>query len=239
VNPLTRTVSDFAANRLFRSAEVVAIEEVARDFRRVQFRGDALRGASWTPGSKVQLRIEGFTNRTYTPISWDADAGVTSVLAFVHGAGPGSAFVAALEAGARCQFLGPRSSLDLTKVEGSPLMVGDETSIGLSAAWSAAVGQPARHVFEAQDLPSTSDVVGAMGVADAEVVAAIDSPGVHGPGIEEHVGAIVAADPDVHLVLTGRAQSIRRVRATLKERGTHRGNVMVKAYWDENRAGLD
>ncbi len=78
-----------------------------------------------------------------------------------------------------------------------------------------------------------------MGLAGSEVVAAIDAPGVNGPGIEEHVAAIVAEEPDVHLVLTGRAQSIRRVRATLKERGTHRGQVMVKAYWDENRAGLD
>jgi NADPH-dependent ferric siderophore reductase len=232
-------VSDLAANRLFRSAEVVAIEEVATDFRRVQFGGDALRGASWTPGSKVQLRIEGFTNRTYTPISWDADAGLTSILAFFHGAGPGSALVAALEQGARCQFFGPRSSLDLTKVEGSPLMVGDETSIGLSAAWSAAIGRPARHVWEAQDVRSTGDVVEVMGLGDAEVVAAIDAPGVNGPGIEEHVAAIVADDPEVPLVLTGRAQSIRRVRATLKERGTHRGKVLVKAYWDENRAGLD
>ena len=76
-----------------------------------------------------------------------------------------------------------------------------------------------------------------MGLADADVVAAIDAPGVNGPGIEEHVAEIVADDPEVHLVLTGRAQSIRRVRATLKERGTHRGQVMVKAYWDEQRAG--
>ena len=109
----------------------------AKDFRRVQFGGDALRGVSWTPGSKIQLRIEGFTNRTFTPMSWDAETGLTSVLAFVHGEGPGSALVAALEAGSACQFLGPRGSLDLTSVAGVPLFVGDETSIGLSSAWLA------------------------------------------------------------------------------------------------------
>ncbi len=90
VNPLTRTLSDFAANRLFRAAEVVSVEDTATDFRVVRFGGDALRGVSWAPGSKLQLRIEGFTNRTYTPTAWDAETGVTSVLAFVHGTGPGS-----------------------------------------------------------------------------------------------------------------------------------------------------
>jgi NADPH-dependent ferric siderophore reductase len=239
MNPLTRTLSDLAANRLFRAAEVTAVDDVATDFRVVHLGGDALRGVTWVPGQKVQLRIEGFTNRTYTPMRWDGDAGSTSLLAYVHGEGPGSARLAELAPGDPCQFFGPRASLDLTTVDGSPLLVGDETSLGLAAAWAAAVGRPAHHAIEAQDPHAVRSVVDGLGLASVDVLHAIDAPGVDGRAIEEHVAELVAGEPTVHLVLTGRAQTIRRVRATLKERGTHRGKVMVKAYWDENRSGLD
>jgi hypothetical protein len=47
------------------------------------------------------------------------------------------------------------------------------------------------------------------------------------------------AHPDASLCLTGKAQSIAAVRRDLKASGLAERPTRVKAYWDENRSGLD
>ena len=124
---LTRTLVRW----LMRSATVASVETLSDRFRLLDLEGDALRSAAWQPGQKIQIRIgSGLTARTYTPIGWDAASGSTSILAWLHGAGPASAWVRSLAPGQTCQFFGPRASLDLDLNEPFVLF-GDETSFGL------------------------------------------------------------------------------------------------------------
>jgi NADPH-dependent ferric siderophore reductase len=231
VNALTRTLSDVAAKSLFRRASVVSVDEPAPSFRTLTLEGDGLRDVRWVPGSKVQIRIEGFTNRTYTPTSWDPAVGRTTLLASLHGSGPGSALLSELSVGDDLQFLGPRSSIDLTKIDGDVLMVGDETSFGLAAAWQRGAGRAARCCFEVQDVAAAEWVLTTVGISDAVVVPV----GSLAPVVLE----ALATDPSVGLVLTGRAQSIRSLRGEIRDAKAHTGRAVVKAYWDERRAGLD
>ena len=60
-------------------------------------------------------------------------------------------------------------------------------------------------------------------------------------GGETYDVALEAArtNPAAPLVISGRAQTIAVVRRALKHAGLNGRPTTVKAYWDENRAGLD
>jgi NADPH-dependent ferric siderophore reductase len=174
-------------------------------------------------------------NRTYTPTDWDPDRGSTTLVATTHGSGPGAARIASLEPGDDVQLFGPRASIDLSRVGGAPLFVGDETSFGLALAWRTRIGRPAAYCFEVRDPGGAHSVLSALGLTDALVVRAE-------PAAAPLAAAVLAqadAAPLTHLVLTGRAESIRQVRNAIRERQNHSGELTVKAYWAENRAGLD
>jgi NADPH-dependent ferric siderophore reductase len=255
MSKITDRVLDAAAQAFFRTADVAGLTPIGDRFVQLNLAGADLRGVSWVPGQKVQLRTKGLTTRTLTPTGWDRDAGRTSVLVYLHDddhnddgdrrdGQDGEATllgrkIRSLEVGQPCQMFGPRSSLDLSRLEAAPILVGDETSFGLALAWRThRPDDPARHVFEASDPAAAEHVLAHVGIAGAELfpsggdTAAADE-------LARRVGELVAAHPAAPLVLTGKAQTIRHLRAALKAAGQSRHPVKVKAYWDENRAGLD
>ena len=95
-----------------RTARVRTVRDVAEGFRLLTLSGDSLRGVVWTPGQKVQVLLGGWVNRTYTPMAWDAAQGTTELLAYAHGAHPGSEWVRSLQPETECALFGPRGSLD-------------------------------------------------------------------------------------------------------------------------------
>jgi hypothetical protein len=113
----------------------------------------------------------------------------------------------------------------LDQVDGAPILVGDETSLGLLLAWRT-VGEPAAELIETEG--TDPSVVGLDAVT---TVGRDDLPAA--------VVAAAEAHPDAPLVLTGRAQSIAAVRRALKDAGRAGRPTKVKAYWDEGRKGLD
>jgi NADPH-dependent ferric siderophore reductase len=214
---------------------VVEVVDASATMRRIEFDGRRLRGIRWNPGDKVQVRIEGFTNRTYTPTSWDPNEGRATILASKLGDGPGRAWTADLRPGDSAQLFGPRASVDLRGIEDEPLFVGDETCYGLALSWRNAIQRDAAYCFEAQDPDDARTLLRNVGLRDAIVVAAE-------PSSDPLVGAVtahLAEHANTTVVIAGRAQSIRRVRGAIRDAGDHTGEARVKAYWDENRAGLD
>ena len=128
-------VADTVSSRLFRATRVAQV------YDRGPFREISLTSVtSWTPGDKIQVRIagEGLTVRTYTPVRWKNTTGDTTILVYLHGGGPGSGWARDVAAGDTVQVVGPRRSIDLTKFTSAPIFVGDETSVGLRVAWTAA-----------------------------------------------------------------------------------------------------
>jgi NADPH-dependent ferric siderophore reductase len=231
-------VLDRAARLLFRDLRLTKADQVAPGFHLLELQGDPLLGVTTVVGSKVQVRIEGMTNRTYTPIGLSAHEASLRLLACVHGDGPGSRWVEAASVGDEVQVFGPRGSLDLSALDDPPLLVGDETSFGLAAAWVAAYPDqpPSAQCYEVDDVGAATAALAAVGVVGDAVHLVPRSEGR--TTFAEHVGELVEGQVGRTLVLTGCAQTIREVRGHLKGRDL-KPTSKVKAYWDEKRSGLD
>ena len=238
-------VSDTAARVFLRPATVTAVVDYG-DFRTIELAGDRLIGREWVPGDKIRIRAAPLALRTHTPISWDSATGRTRVLAYVHGHGPGSEWCAAVPVGARCHLRGPDRSVRLDRISTPPVFVGDETSFGLLLAWraltpagtpSATPAAPAATLLEVADREAVRPTLSAYGIDDAALFER--GPAGFGRALSESVVAAVRAHPGASVVLTGRAQTIATQRRALKAAGLADRPTIVKAYWDENRTGLD
>ncbi len=239
---ITKMLADTTSRVLFRSAEVTEVTGHGENFRTIVLAGDALRKATWTVGDKVQVRTDpdGFTTRTYTPLGWDTARGSTTLLAYAHGTGPGSAWVRGLTPGVSCQVFGPRSSLKLDDLAGPVLFVGDETSFALVAAWRGAnpEDRAIAELFEVIDPDEARVPLGVMGLQSACLFSRQDNS-AHLEPLSAAVIESLRTHPDASLCLTGRAQTIAAIRRALKASGLAGRPIRVKAYWDENRSGLD
>lgn len=221
---------------MMRPARIGGVETLSPRFRLIDLEGEGLKRVAWLPGEKVQVAIgSGLSSRTYTPMSWDADAGRTRLLAFLHGDGPGSRWAASLLEGEDCQFLGPRRSLDLSDADEPIVLFGDETSFGLAAALQR--GPAAIElIFEVSDAAESRAVLTALGLDRATVIERREG--------DAHLAAI-GAELSRHVatcarfVLTGKAQSIQSVSRALKASGTASSSIKAKAYWSPGKTGLD
>ncbi len=235
---LTRFFSDAASNALFHWCEVSDVVEHGEHFRSIRLRGVELQGRDWCAGDKVQVRLDGLTMRTYTPTGWDPLAGSVSLLAYCHGSNsPGDAWVRHAEPGVRAQIFGPRKSVRLEDFENAPVFVGDETSFGLSLAWRSLHPdqQPPAEIFEVTDVGSSHHVLLARGITGVTLIERLPGNG----HIADLRAAVAAAVVDRPLCLTGKVQTIAMVRDHLKSSDITFGPTKAKAYWDENRSGLD
>jgi NADPH-dependent ferric siderophore reductase len=227
-------VADAVSNRLFRTMRVTQVAE------RGPFREISLTSvAAWTPGDKIQLRVarDGLTMRTYTPVRWENTTGDTTILSYLHGAGPGSAWAQNVAADDSVQVVGPRRSIDLTRFTSAPIFVGDETSVGLRVAWTAAQPNlhPVRDIFElGADSPTA---IRALGL-EPMLVTREETDG-HLPALVEHVVAAAAEHHESPLILTGRSTTIAAIRGALKAAGQVQRRIRVRTYWDPRRTGLD
>jgi NADPH-dependent ferric siderophore reductase len=203
---------------------VEAVDELGPQFRRFLVGETTTADDRYEPGDKLQILFPGADVRTYTPIGWSG--GRTSLLAYLHGDTPAVAWARSLAVGDPVQYVGPQRSLKLGP--GRAVIVGDETSIAVAAAFSLARPGQVAAVIEAADVEEARAVLAALGVADAVVVA-------RGGSRIALVEAVVSAGGPVGL--TGGARLIREVRAGLRERGAR--EERVKAYWAEGKVALD
>jgi NADPH-dependent ferric siderophore reductase len=221
-----------------RSARVAAVETLSPHFRLVDLEGEALRNVAWEAGQKIQVAMgTGFSARTYTPMSWNADNGRTRLLTFTHGDGPGSRWATDLSEGDTCLFFGPRRSLDLSGLESPVVLFGDETSFGLAAALrECSHGAGAIHVFEVSDIAESRPVAEAIGLGQTTLFERT-ADDAHLAVAEAEVSRPAAGGAE--FVLTGKASSIQRVNRALKSVGVVSSRVKTKAYWAQGKMGLD
>lgn len=125
---------------LFREATVTRITPLGARFRLVDLEGAALREVKWTPGDKVQVFLDGVGFRTYTPMTWDAVAGTTRFLVYVHDAAyPGAGWGRAL-AGAGDQAREDEGVLERREVRARLIGGGRATARSRLGALSQAFG---------------------------------------------------------------------------------------------------
>lgn len=228
--------------RLFtRPARVVGVTELSRNFRLIDFEGESLKECGWSPGDKVQVKLDGgMITRTYTPIGWNRAKGRTLFLAYCHGAGPGSEWARHVAPGDERQFFGPRASLSLDSLTSSTILFGDETSFALALALARQPGTnplaEQRYVFEVNDLAEAASVLDLLELPKPILVERRADDG-HLPEIADMVVDLM--QPTSNFILSGKASSIQHVSRTLKADGVETRRLRAKAYWAPGKTGLD
>ena len=219
-------------------ATIVANEQLTDRFHLITLEGPALADITWLPGQKVQIAMgSAFVTRTYTPIEWNPSTGRTCILGYAHGDGPGSAWVRNVAPGDECDVFGPRASLDIGRLSGPLVIVGDETSIGL--AYAATRHEPKRPVsacFEVANVESTRRLAADLGLHDVALFAGAHDD-AHITAMQETVSN--AAATGAFSVLTGNAGTIQALRQNLRLQSISAAHIVTKAYWAQGKTGLD
>jgi ferric-chelate reductase (NADPH) len=223
-----------------KTSAVVESQTLDAQFRLITLRGESLRGVAWVPGQKVQMVLGGWVQRTYTPLSWDAVDGVTTLLAYLHGAGPATEWASALAEGDACSVFGPRGSLDLNALTRPALLFGDETSFALAHALRhtpAGAGQ-VQLLFEVTSKPAAKALLERVGIEGAQLVERKPDD-AHLSEVEALAADWLRSHPHPSCVLSGKASSIQRLSKRLRALGVGRSQIQTKAYWAVGKSGLD
>lgn len=234
-----RIVGDLVGKWIFHQLAIESIDEVAPRFRRLSLRGEALKGASFSAGDKVQVVLDpGF--RTYTPFALDPQHGHMSLLVFMHGDTPGSSWGRSARVGDAVRVFGPRGSLPLASWQTPAVIFGDETSFALARSLREHRGGAGsiHCVFEVSDRGAAAAALASLELSGAELIERREGDD-HLSEAAQRVQAALEKRPGSKLALTGKAQSIQSVRRALRERAVSHGGEKVKAYWSPGKRGLD
>ena len=229
-----------AMHKLFmRHAHVLDIEHIGSAYRIVTLGGESLRNLPWTPGDKIQIQLGGWVQRTYTPMDWDTENGLTRILVYMHADAPGTRWARTLAEGDSCVIFGPRKSIDRSRLSGPVMFFGDETSLGLATALFNDVSSPAgQMLFEVSTLADTKPVVERLQLNDAHLCARLENDR-HFAELETYVSSFLRAHAAADIVLTGKATSIQHITRLLRQRNAGADRRQSKAYWAPGKAGLD
>lgn len=222
-----------------KQASVVQAERLTDDVRLITLESPAFRELQWLPGQKLQIAMgSALVARTYTPIDWDAAAGRTRIVACVRGSGPGSAWIDSAKPGTECDVFGPRASLDLNRVTGPCVVLGDETSVGLGYALGRRFDgrNGVACLLEVTCESGVRVVLDRLDLGDVELFSR-RAGDAHLQDMERRLSAVAANDAT--FILTGRAASIQRLRRALKGLGVPASRIIAKAYWEAGKTGLD
>jgi NADPH-dependent ferric siderophore reductase len=223
--------------RIFtKQAIVQCVDKIADRFYLITLQSASFKGRSWAAGQKVQIAMgAGFTTRTYTPIDWNPATGVTRILGYAHGDGPGNDWLRTMQPGDQCDVLGPNASLDLERVSGPMVIVGDETSIGLAYALQQEHIE-VQVLLEVNVVEHAQAIAKALQLRDARFFLR-SKDGAHLPEMARELKAL--ADDGETFVLTGNAESIQQLRQGLKSVNVPSTRQFTKAYWSPRKTGLD
>ncbi|UJB17698.1 MULTISPECIES: siderophore-interacting protein [Lysobacter] len=221
---------------LMRPVRITSVQAPDPDFRLIAMQGEALKRSAWSPGDKIQLKLDGgLQTRTFTPIELDPASGRMRILAYCHGGGPASDWARGVAEGEVRQIFGPRGSLNLQNLASCTVVFGDETSFALAAALQR--DEPGlRCVFEVASPERSQPVLDLLGINRARLIER-RADDTH---LDQTLDAIQrSAEIRTSFVLTGRAPAIQRIGRALKAQGLGGGALRIKPYWAPGRTGLD
>ncbi|WP_437815675.1 siderophore-interacting protein [Sorangium sp. So ce1078] len=204
-------------------AAVVSVQAFG-GFQRLRLRSDA---QGFSAGAKVQLLLPSDDMRTYTPIS-SPDGMV--LLGWMHAGGPGARWMSNARPGDELPFVGPQRSLSLDA--GPVVLVGDETSVAVAAAFAAERPGQVHAVIQSEAASDVRAAAESVGLRQVDVVARGDTAAT-----VDAVKARLSTSPDAVVALTGGSELVVGVRDALRRAGVR--NIKTKTYWTPGRAGLD
>lgn len=216
-------IARFLSRAMLKPATIVAVQEVG-GFQRLHLRCAVERVPA---GTKVQLLLPSDDMRTYTPIA--APDGMV-LLGWKHAGGPGAHWLASARAGDELPFMGPQRSLDLAA--GPLVIVGDETSVAVAAAFAAERPGQVHAVIQADAATDVTTAAATVDLRAFDVVARGDTAST-----TRAITAKLATSPGALVALTGCSELVVGVRDALRQAGVR--NIKTKAYWIPGKTGLD
>lgn len=229
---------------LGRTGRVVETEMVARQMKRVRLAGKEFRHLNWKPGQQIRLKVDSFTKlhdavRTYSIWRYEPDEGIIDLLMYMHGEGPGSAWVEKVKTGDVATFVGPTGKFVLDETAPYYLFAAEETgAVAVQAI--------------CQKLPATAR---ALGVLEADT-AGDEIPPLPGrvfpwvyrngkpasptSGLVDAVKRLeLPAEPGLAYI-AGETQSCVAIRNyLLNEKGWPKKNIQTKPFWEAGKTGLE
>ncbi|MWB98577.1 siderophore-interacting protein [Agromyces seonyuensis] len=243
---LERTPRDL----VFRRARLTARTAITADYVRLRFEGEELRGFG-SAGADDHIRIfvapieeapdgaefptpEAFRaggSREYTPLEWDAEAGVLEVEFLLHGddgvAGP---FAANAELGAPVAVGGPRGSMVMAGHPDAWFLAGDETAVPAIRRHLANAGPDAVGLVVLESDDAAHDI-------PIDPPAGVEVRRAHRPdgGLVAALDALTEADRpagDVFAFVAAEQAIVKPGRALVFDRwGIAPEHAVIKGYW--------
>ncbi len=224
-------------DRLLDRVHVAEVNEVSENFRFIDLESEIFKSVSLQLGDKLQINTGDWNFRTYTPVVVDRENGRVGLLVFLHGRGPGSEWAKKVRSGDTLHVFGPRRSFRLSESKAPLVIFGDETGIAVTASIQRRRDRPiTKIIFEATDITEVKTIVDDMRLDRVEVTAKASDGNVTEASI---LSVLECARNGSHILLTGRAESIRQMRDRLRSEGIPMSRVTAKAYWATSKQGLD
>ncbi len=226
-------------NIIGNAGRIRGLTEITPNFRLIELEAESLRSAQFAPGQKIMIRVDRFSARTYTPFAWDNAKGAVSILVYLHRTAPGTNWARSINPGDRCQFIGPKQSLDLAHLRLPAIFFGDETSIALAALHAVPKSAASiRFLFEFSSVSESRQVLDALHINDAITIQR-EADDAHFPKCEAALSQAVERITPIDLILTGKAQSIRRLRTSARNIGIDPSRLKIRPYWSPGKVGMD
>jgi NADPH-dependent ferric siderophore reductase len=213
-----------------RAVEVADVRELGSHFRRITFRGEALRdfhSASFDDHVKFILgQGEDAVKRDYTPRSFDPVTGELCIEFALHGDGPVASWAAQAAPGQPVAIGGPRGSFIIPMDYDWHLLIGDESAL-------PAISR------RLEELPDHAPVLAIIKVADAADRRAL----VTGSTVDvrwvssdaeliDAVRTLVLTEGEGYAWCAGEAATMAAVRkALVDEHGLGKHQIRAAAYW--------
>ncbi len=244
MNVLARTPLRVRHEIRRRLLSVVRVEQITPRMRRIVLGGEALDGFASAaaddhvklffppPGEVARVFPEDGPVRDYTPRRFDPVARELTLEFVLHGDGPASSWAAHATPGRLLGVAGPRGSMLIPEDYAAFLLAGDETALPAIARRLEEMhpGTRALVLIEAADAAEERHLPTA---ANAEIVwlhRGREAPGTTRLLDQALRSARLPAD-DLHAWLAGEIDTVRRLRATLIERGVARTDIKAAGYW--------
>ncbi|MBN8654978.1 MAG: hypothetical protein J0M11_04510 [Anaerolineae bacterium] len=212
------------ANAVLKRAIVVDVQKIG-GFQRLLLQCDDVQ--RFSAGTKVQLLLPSDDMRTYTPIP-SADGMV--LLAWKHIDGPGALWMSNAQMGEELWFIGPQHSLTVNA--GPAIIIGDETSIAVAAAFESERPGQIQTIIQTEAASEVRDAARSVGLHQIDIIARGDTVST-----VRAVTAKLSISPNALVALTGGSELVVSVREALRSAGVQ--NIKTKAYWVRGKTGLD